>query len=239
MGKHPGTAVIFIHGIQGRPEQFDFLIASLPKDVSVHAPLLPGHGGSIRDFKRTGKEAWLDCVRQEIAQCLDAYDRVFFVGHSMGCLLGLLAARALNAGLSGMLLLCCPFSIRLTPRYLYNNILSAVTRGNTKDPFIRAAWEATNIHERNLFRYLGAFRPFLDLFTLMKQARHLPPGWRFPILFCFSQRDEIVSPASAKIAEAAAGTKALSLSGCGHNYSTSEARSTLIRELGRLLTSRK
>ena len=39
-------AYIFVHGIVGTPNHFDFLMEYVPEDVSVWKLVLDGHGGS-------------------------------------------------------------------------------------------------------------------------------------------------------------------------------------------------
>ena len=45
-----GTAVLCVHGIQGSPTQFDWVLDALPEDYHGESILLPGHGGDVRLF---------------------------------------------------------------------------------------------------------------------------------------------------------------------------------------------
>ena len=40
------TGILFVHGIQGSPAQFRFLIERLPEDIRVRNLLLSGHGAA-------------------------------------------------------------------------------------------------------------------------------------------------------------------------------------------------
>ena len=47
------TAILFIHGIIGTPDQFNDLIPFVRKDISIYNILLDGHGKGVRDFAST------------------------------------------------------------------------------------------------------------------------------------------------------------------------------------------
>ena len=84
------VGVLFVHGIQGSPSQFDFLISRLRDSVTVCNVLLPGHGTTIREFRNSSSSPWLPAVRDAAQKMKSQCERLYFVGHSMGCLLGLL-----------------------------------------------------------------------------------------------------------------------------------------------------
>ena len=110
------VGVLFVHGIQGSPSQLDFLISRLPHSVTVCNVLLPGHGTTIREFRNSSSSQWLPAVRDAAQKMKSQCERLYFVGHSMGCLLGLLIENELPGVFSGMLLLCCPFFVQPTLR---------------------------------------------------------------------------------------------------------------------------
>ena len=59
--------IVLVHGIQGRPEQFRFLTERLPDGISVRSVLLPGHGGGVKAFRRSGRRQWLAAVESAAA----------------------------------------------------------------------------------------------------------------------------------------------------------------------------
>lgn len=221
------TAVLFVHGIQGSPRQFRFLAEALPPDVLVRAPLLPGHGGSVRPFLRSRAEDWLRCVRREALALHRQGARILYVGHSMGCLLGLLAARETEISFARQLFLCCPFRIRPTPRYVRNFIRPLLSDRPSDDPFVRASRAANSVHAAAPAGYLGCIPPYLELFRLMRRVGRQEPPAPDPVSFYFSALDEIVSPRSHAIAEGCPGASVRLLPGCGHNYFTHNARQLL------------
>lgn len=225
----PKIGVLFVHGIQGKPEQFSFLEETLPEDALCINTLLPGHGASAREFRGAGMQDWLDSVTAQARELCKSCDRVLFVGHSMGCLLGLLAAEQPDISFAGMLLLCCPFAIRPMLRYVRNNTLSIKTRGNTDDPFVKAAWEANSVAVKSATEYATCLRPYIGLLRLIHRGNRQKSPPDCPVHFCFSSRDEIVSLRSRKRAAAFSHAQVTLLEGCGHNHFTEDAK-TLLRK---------
>ena len=41
------TIVVFVHGIQGSPRQFNYIASNVPKHIDYMCVLLPGHGKTI------------------------------------------------------------------------------------------------------------------------------------------------------------------------------------------------
>lgn len=219
--------ILFVHGIQGKPNQFDYLIERMPSSVLVNNLLLPGHGATTKEFKKAAKEQWLDAVKNASAHMSAKCDHIIFVGHSMGCLLGLLAQQELKL-YSAMLLLCCPFTLRPTWRYFKNSISANLTKGKTDDPFIKAAWDANGVSAKHSFSYLFCAHPYLELFRIIKSVKRQRLIVTEETVFCFSERDEIVSKRSILYARESLGAKTELLKECGHNYFTPAAQSRLV-----------
>ena len=218
------VGMLFVHGIQGSPSQFDFLINRLPDSVTVCNVLLPGHGTTIREFRNSSSSQWLPAVRDVAQKMKSQCERLYFVGHSMGCLLGLLIENELPGVFSGMLLLCCPFRIRLTYRYLRNNLLASRPAKPTDDPFVQAAREANSVTAASPAQYVTCAHPYLELLRLMREVRKdcaLPPC---KITFVFSEKDEIVSPRSVRLARERFGVEPEIMPGCGHNWFSEKAK---------------
>ncbi|MGE5675879.1 MAG: alpha/beta hydrolase [Mycobacterium leprae] len=89
------TAVLLLHGFSGSPAELRGLGEYLGRQgLTVRAPLLPGHGGTLDELDRTRFPQWIRAARRELADLRGHYERVHLVGFSMGGLIGLyLAAR--------------------------------------------------------------------------------------------------------------------------------------------------
>ena len=99
------SAVLFIHGILSTPRFWDGFVSALPGDVSVVSLLLPGHGGTVRDFGRVRRGAWRQHVHEAILRLKETHARVYLVGHSMGALLSILEAVDNPSDIAGLLLM--------------------------------------------------------------------------------------------------------------------------------------
>ena len=228
-------AVLFVHGIQGSPRQFRFLEETLPKEVETRNLLLPGHGGSVRAFCRSGAKEWLECVEWEVLSLINRGKRIIYVGHSMGCLLGLLTAQKETISFAQMLLLCCPFYLRLTKRYFDHFIWALISKKKTDDPFIQASRAANSIHARWAAGYLGCIPPYLELFRVIRQSRKMELSHFNHIIFYYSELDEIVSPRSQQTAQQFTSERIHVLPGCGHNYLTDRGRRILQDRLRKMV----
>lgn len=221
------TLVLCVHGIQGSPSQFAWLTAQLPGHVDYLCPLLPGHGASVREFAAAGSADWLDFICETSDSAAARYRNVVYVGHSMGCLLGIHAA-AEGADFKHMLLLACPLSLRPTVRYGLNN-WRAVTQRNPSDPWVQAAQAANSVHAGNPLSYLRCIRPYWGLLTLMHRAKALLPSLDVPVTAMHSDRDEIVGARSLDILKSRAGAKTVLLPGSGHFLYSDAAKQTILR----------
>lgn len=229
----PPTAVLFVHGIQGQPKQFQFLIDALPEDVEICAPMLPGHGQNAKAFHASTRRDWLAAVRRETEALLAQGKRVIYVGHSMGCLLGLLISRELGNPYAGMLLLCCPFRPRIAGRF--GDLFRSIGRKREEDPRLAAALEGNSVPVNGFRESLYLLRPYGDLFWLMDRARHIRPRAPEKVKFFFSGNDEVVSAVSVKHARKWPAAELTILDGCGHCWFPEPEKQKLLDTLNAML----
>ena len=84
-------AVLLLHGAGDTPAALRYLAEHLHgRGYAVRAPLLPGHGRTIREFAQVTAEAWYDAARDALRELRQGHEWVAVVGLSMG---GALAAR--------------------------------------------------------------------------------------------------------------------------------------------------
>lgn len=229
------TVVVFVHGIQGSPSQFGWLMDVLPPETDFVNLLLPGHGRSVRAFRKAGKADWENTVSELVRLLSRTYRRIIWVGHSMGCLLGLHAARLMPDAFSALLLLNCPFALRPTWRYLRNNLLATLLFIPSSDPYVLAAREANSVPLRFSLSSLFILRPYWGLLRMIRNGRRDLRPLPMPVYACWAERDEIVSPASMDFA-AANGFEGKCYDRCGHNYLTDEARHDIQQTFVRILS---
>lgn len=230
------VGVLFVHGIQGSPSQFDFLISRLPDSVTVCNVLLPGHGTTIREFRNSSSSQWLPAVRDAAQKMKSQCERLYFVGHSMDCLLGLLIENELPGVFSGMLLLCCPFFVQPTFRYLRNNMMAALPERKGENPYVHALRNANSVSVQFAGEYLTAVKPYVELFRLIRLTKQIQGKPECEVCFFFSEKDEIVSRKSAAYAKDKYNTEVEILRLCGHDYFTPKAEAVIGHSLLSLIT---
>ena len=191
----PGTenAVVFIHGIVSTPRFWDDYIAAIPADWSVVSLLLPGHGGTVRDFARAKPGAWRAHVQAVLARLRAQHRRIFLVGHSMGGLLAILEGADTPEQIAGMLLLAPALRIRVKPSALWHNLLKGVGLAESREELAR--YYGTEPDWR-FWRYIGWIPRYLELFSLSRQARSALNRLNIPTRAFLHAKDELVSPKS-------------------------------------------
>ena len=193
----PGAhkAVLFVHGINATPRFFDEYIAALPADVSVHSLLLPGHGGTVRDFGRHGAQEWQAHVRAALDALRATHAQVYIVGHSLGTLLAVCEAARDDTRIAGMLLLCVPLRIWSRPSAWVKNMAKGLG-GKAAAEELRTCY-GTEVDWR-VWRYIGWIPRYAELFALSKQARQAVRQVKVPTVALMAGRDEQVSLRSEK-----------------------------------------
>ena len=89
-------AVLILHGFGDTPQTVSYLAAHLHAlGFTVRAPLLAGHGRTLREFGRSTADQWLATAARELVALQQQHETVGVVGLSMGGALAvILAAQA-------------------------------------------------------------------------------------------------------------------------------------------------
>jgi carboxylesterase len=78
-------AILLLHGAGDTPQTLRYLANELYlRGFHVHAPLLPGHGGSVSDFARVTADALLEASRNSYRELVSTHSWVAVIGLSMG-----------------------------------------------------------------------------------------------------------------------------------------------------------
>lgn len=192
------TIVIFIHGFFGSPSQFWELSAiAWEKGYSIASLLLPGHGGSGREFTRTPGRQWVRFAMERIRYYAGQYKHVLLVGHSMGGLVSLHASLFPDTHVSGVFLLNTPLSIHLTARGTANGLKAVFAPQKYLDVVSRSYREVNSVDRMALPQYLRMLPRVADLQRLMDRVREELAQVRVPVTIIQSRRDETVRWRSA------------------------------------------
>ena len=212
-------AVLLLHGFGDTPQTVrdlaDFLRA---RGLTVHAPLLPGHGRSLREFTASRADGWVAAVRDELAALRASHDEVAIVGLSMGGALASIVA-ADSPELPSLVLLApyisMPRRLRHAARthWLWAPFL----------PYIAGRGERS-IHDaqaREASRAYGVVtgRSLYELLRLSRRGFAALPRVKAPTLMVQSREDNRIPPDAALRVYDALGPREKELvwlEGCGH-----------------------
>lgn len=188
----PGAenAVLFIHGIVSTPRFFDDYAAIVPADWSVHSLLLPGHGGTVKDFGCHCAKEWEAHVRGCLDELRSTHKRVYIVGHSLGTLLAIREAVRDDSRIAGMLLLCVPLRIWAKPSALIHNALKGV--GLAENNAALRTYYGTE-QDWRIWRYIRWIPRYLELFAESAAACREVPRMTVPTIAYMAKKDELVS----------------------------------------------
>ncbi len=216
------TAILFVHGIVGTPDQFRDLLPLVPEHWSCVNLLLPGHGGSVRDFSRSSMAAWRTCVKDEVDALAACHRRVLLVGHSMGTLFCIDESLRRSDAVAGQFLLACPLYPHLMPSAMLQSLQVAFgIHGRTEAA--QAAHTACSIRATwRLWEYMGWIPRYLELFQAAAQARRQILTVTVPTTAVQSAKDELVSRRSCRPLEEAGAVRLHILPHSRHFYYPAE-----------------
>jgi carboxylesterase len=174
-----GAAALCVHGLTGTPYDMRSIAHALAEaGFRVRAPILPGHEFGPHGLARTPREAWLACVRAELAGLRAEHDQVFVCGLSLGGLLALAVGAEGQA--TGLCVIATPLRFGAAVRLgvpLLKHLLPLLAKrsgSDIQDPEARAinpgmnAMPLASVHE--LIRLQGevaALLPTIEVATLV------------------------------------------------------------------------
>lgn len=228
-------AFLFVHGIIGTPDHFDFLMSYLPENVSVWNLLLDGHGKGVAEFSRASMEKWRGQVKGAVDDLAKGHDEIYVVAHSMGTLLTMEQAIC-NEKIVKMFYLQSPLRLSIRPRMLKTAMDVYFNKVKEKDVDIVAAKRCCGIvHSRNIFLYIGWIPRYFELFAKMSETRKNLKRLKTPCVACQSRRDEMVSNRSAKLLKNNPCITVYELHGSGHFYYADDDLVLILREFKKFI----
>jgi carboxylesterase len=224
-------AALLLHGFGDTPQTLAYLADGLHEHGwDVHAPLLPGHGRTLRSFAASRAQQWVGAAREALDYLLARYQRVAIVGLSMGgALAAILAAereRVVALALLAPYVELPPRLRRLVRHYQLIHVLTPVLRGNTERSILDPAERARSLGYRAMTPALAR-----ELSLVAERARMALPRIQAPTLLVQSREDNRLATAVAERAFAALGAKdkeLLWLDGAGHVITVDYGRDKLI-----------
>jgi len=193
--------VVFIHGFMGSPRQFYKFAESVHKQgKSATTLLLPGHGGSAKDFSIGTMERWQRHVDSEIERLSRDYKDIRLVGHSMGGLLALNAAVKYDEVISGVLVMMSPFKlVAFSPTGMKARLKRVFVK---KSHPMKAAPLLGNGVRHSPSLIWRVEKPFFELKKLMRTTKEILAEVRAPVMAIYTRSDELTSIKSLDILKA-------------------------------------
>lgn len=189
-------AVLILHGFGDTTQSVRGLADTLhERGWTVRVPMLPGHGGTLRDHARSGATEWIDAARQAYEALGAESSHVSLVGQSMGGALAVIlaAGRAPDA-----LVLLAPY-LTLSQRgrriARYHRLVSLFV------PYLPSRSDSSirDAEARRQSLGLGVTTPGLihELATVVGQAWSAAPRVEAPTLVIHSRHDPRIADADA------------------------------------------
>lgn len=186
-------AVLMIHGILGTPRHFDWLINTIPDNIHISNILLPGHGGSVQDFSNATMDQWLAHVEKTVSDLEKPGRQIIVVGHSLGSLLALNAAKN-HKSIRSLMLLNVPLYPQFRLRLIGRNFRAAFGKLNMNDPKDVQFYQACGtVTEPFLWKYLTWIPNFLSLLHLCRKCRTIPQRLSIPCNAYLGGEDDLVN----------------------------------------------
>lgn len=110
--KNGDTGCVMFHGFSGTPANiYPVTRAVADAGFSVYAPLLSGHGESIKELERQNWQIWRDEAYEAYSRLKDVgCTKVVMAGLSLGALLACIVAA--NQDVDGLILISAPFKMK-------------------------------------------------------------------------------------------------------------------------------
>lgn len=231
---------LLLHGFGDTPQTLRLLALRLHSDgYSVRAPLLPGHGRTMREFSSSTADDWIGAARDAMAQMRGEAPSVALVGLSMGGALAAIVASEVAD--TPALALLSPYLAM--PRHL---MMAASTHGI----WGRYAGEMRSRHplsildpverERNLGYGTVTGSALYQLLRVVRIAKAALSAVHAPTLLIQSRQDPRCTERTARrsLAEIAARDKKLVMTeGAGHVITVDHGRERVFDEISAWLTT--
>lgn len=194
-------AVLFCHGFMGSARQFDFLLPVVERCGWIaEAITLPGHGSDIAGFAAANEREWQATVDARIDAMRQTCDALVLVGHSMGGLLLVNSAVRDPSKIAGVLAIALPLRIRLTWRAAAERLKLLRPERDGEDERIACLRQMGGVSGLTAMNSVRTLPNTIGLLRVMRGTRRALPSLNVPLILLQSGGDEIVSPASERVA---------------------------------------
>lgn len=228
-------AVLLLHGFGDTPQTLEYLAREVHvRGWAVRAPLLPGHGRTLRAFAASRGEEWIGAARAELTALRARHREVSLVGLSMGgAIASILAAETPDLPAVALVAPYLEMPVRAHRFARFHGVVGlgvAYLRGGS----LRSIHDTAEREKNRAYRATTA-RLLHELAGLADRARAALPRITAPTLIVQSRDDNRVAPEIAERAHAALGAREKRLvwvEGCGHVITVDRCRERVLEEIG-------
>jgi carboxylesterase len=244
--------VLVLHGFTGTPGEMRPLADQLHRQgYTVHAPLLPGHGGLPEAMLGLPWQAWLRHVERAFDQLYSRCQQIVVIGQSMGGTLAILLAT--RRPVAGLVALATPLYIhdwraKLVP--LFRPVLPywyPYKFANWDDPMVReqvlAFVPGANLDDVQTRQALGdtiriPFGALDELMQLVNYTRRRVPFVSAPSLLLQGRHDAVTNPKDAYLLYGLLGAARKALvwyEQSGHLLLVDQEREAVLERIGKFV----
>ena len=230
--------VLLLHGFGDTPQTLALIARRLAKSgFGVLAPLLPGHGRTMKEFRGSRADEWIEAARGSFLRMRQRYATVSVVGLSMGGALGVIVAAG-TPDIASLVLIApylgmpLPLQIAARSHWVWGKLageINARSLQSIHDPIER---------EKNLAYGAVTGRTLLELWKVVSKARKALPHVTAPTLVILSKEDPRVATAVAEFAMQKLGAhdkKMVLTEGAGHIITVDYGRERVFSEVEKWL----
>lgn len=232
------TAIVFVHGILGTPNHFNFLVNAVPEEWSIYNILLDGHGKTVDDFAASSMDKWKNQVHNLISELSKKYDDIVIVAHSMGTLFAIDEAIK-NPKIKKLFLLDVPLRVGVKPRIIFTSlkiIFGKIRPGDTVEIETEKAYSITP--DKRLWKYIKWIPNYLALFAEIRNTRKKIGQIHIPCIVFQSKEDELAALSSVKYFRGNSMVKCGLLTHSGHFFYDKSDIEYMIRTFKRFLNKK-
>ena len=184
-GKKGG--LLILHGFTGTPVTLKRLGRYIHKmDLSVSAPLLPGHGQTAEILNQATQEQWIETADKAFMDLKKNHENVYVLGYSLGSLLALeLASRR---DLQGLILIST--ALKFTQTQEHRRMIAEDTRPLIPIDEIFSLDDPQRFYEYKEWPALA----FKQVFSLSMKVRRLLPNIHAPVKVFHGMNDTLTPP---------------------------------------------
>ncbi|PIR21314.1 MAG: hypothetical protein COV45_00790 [Deltaproteobacteria bacterium CG11_big_fil_rev_8_21_14_0_20_47_16] len=192
--------VLIVHGLTATPATMAPAIEAMEDaGYAVSAPMLPGHGTTEHDLEQTTWREWATAVQEAYAELATRVNHIYYMGLSLGALLGLYLAEQHPQKLRALALLGTPLHLsplvrRIVPVVRYSPVRWIYTASQKDWKTSVADPDGLEVYKESSYTRIPT-KAVYQVYDLEQVVEKQLGQIRTPILLAHSHLDE-TAPAS-------------------------------------------